>query len=128
MTTYPRGARVGGSWEWLRFASQLPARPYQFTNAVAGGLIVAGRYILREITGLNNATVGGTLTLVDGQDAKGVIAGTQGYAASAQFSHSFATGGVLMELGIYLVPGTGNLTGTVVAVPLWEYENTAPGE
>lgn len=128
MAGYRRGAPLTGSWEWTRYAAQLPAKPYQFIATAAPKLIVAGRYILREITGLNNATVGGTLTLLDGQDATGAIAGTQGYAASAQFSHSFSTGGVLMEIGIWLNPGNGNLTGTVLAVPLWEYENTPPGE
>lgn len=128
MKDYPRGTHMQGSWDWLRFAAQLPAKPFQFTSVSAGKLIVAGRYILREITGLNNATVGGTLTVLDGQDATGVICGTQGYAASQQFSHSFSTGGVLTEIGIWLTPGNGTLTGTVLAVPLWEYENTAPGE
>lgn len=94
----------------------------------AGKQLLVGRYILREITGLNNATVGGTLTLLDGQDASGEIAVTQGYAASQQFSHTIASVGVLMELGVWLTPGNGNLTGTVLAVPLWQYDITPPGE
>jgi len=123
-----RGVDAKGSWEWLRFASQLPAKPFQFTALTAGKLIYSGRCILREITGLNNGASGGTLTLLDGQDNTGVLAGTQGYAASAQFSHSFATFGILLELGCFLNPGTQSITGTVALVPLWEYNITPPGE
>ena len=117
-----------GSWEWLRFASQLPAKPFQFIAVSANTLIFKGRCILREITGLNNNATGGTLLLRDGEDASGVIAGTQGYAASSQFSHSFAAGGILLEIGCFLVPGGQSLTGTVALVPLWEYNITPPGE
>jgi hypothetical protein len=91
-------------------------------------VIYKGRCILREITGLKNSTTGGTLTLLDGEDSSGAIAGTQGYAASAQFSHSFAAFGVLLEIGCYLNPGTGPITGTVMLVPLWYYNITPPGE
>jgi len=126
--TQPYGVDAKGSWEWLRFASQLPAKPFQFTAQSTNKLVYKGRCILREITGLNNNATGGTLTLLDGEDTTGTIAGTQGYAASSQFSHSFASFGILMEIGCFLVPGGQSLTGTVALVPLWEYNITPPGE
>lgn len=128
MDTELRGVDAKGSWEWLRFASQLPAKPFPFTTLSVGKVIYSGRCILREITGLNNSASGGTLTLLDGLDASGVNAGTQGYAASSQFSHSFAAFGILLEIGCYLNPGTGPITGSVALVPLWEYNITPPGE
>lgn len=123
-----RGAGQRSSWEWLRFAAGLPGKPVQFVAQSANVALFTGPCILREITGLNNDGVGGTLLLRDGADATGQLVTTQGYSASSSFSHSLAAYGALCEIGLFLATGGHSLTGNVILVPLWEYNITVPGE
>lgn len=123
-----RYARLKESWEWLSFAASLPAKPFQFSALTAGRLLNSGRYILVGVSLNNISTNAGVLTLYDGQDTNGEISGVVPFAASAGAAQTFGTRGVLMEIGIYLNPSAGSVTGTVYAVPLAHYNNTPPGE
>ena len=59
-----------GSWEWLEYAAQLPAKAVNFTTS-ADTLIYGGRCIYMGFTMANNAVGGGNFNLYNGRDANG---------------------------------------------------------
>lgn len=123
-----RGSDPKGSWEWLSFAASLPAKPIPITALSAATKGYTGRCIAVGLALDNTATVGGKLTVYDGQDTGGTTIGIYGFAASNQVKQTFGIFGVLCEIGVYLSTVGGLLAGSLWVVPLWEYNITPPGE
>lgn len=123
-----RHESLEGSWEWLNFAADLPSRPFKASQAGASSLIGSGRYVFRGITGTNASTAAGTLQVLDGQDASGVLVQYIAVAASSALSSPYLGTGVLLENGCYIVNSGITTTATVWLVPLWHYPFTPPGE
>jgi hypothetical protein len=123
----PVGQDAKGSWDWLRFAAGLPASPYPFTAQTSNLLLLSGRWIVKGVSWANPTAGGGLMNMLDGQDATGTMFYTQGYATGQSFTQALGGDGLLMEQGVFLVPGGGTLTGAVWAIPLWAYDITPPG-
>lgn len=117
-----------GSWEWLQFCSQLPAKPYPLPNPGTNGIVYSGRCIVRGYSFANTATVGGALLLFDGLDGSGQAVTRTGYGASGSTAPNYFYPGILMDIGVFANTGLGQLTGVVYVVPLWGYPHTPPGE
>lgn len=116
-----------GSWDWLEFAAQLPANPQAVTTQSANGLIYSGRCVLTGAFLNNTATTAGSVQLLDGQDAKGLlVAGAQLPAATITPITAPAQG-ILCENGVFMVLATAIVSGSVLIIPLWHDEYTAPG-
>lgn len=122
-----RGVDAKMSWADLAGMASLPAKAFQFLALAASELLLSGRYIVTGLSVNNSATVGGLLTVHDGQDANGVIVAEQGFAASSTNSQIVGTNGVLCESGVFLELAGGLVSGCIWAVPLWTYNITAPG-
>lgn len=125
---YGRIAGLKGSWEWLEYASQLPAKAVPLVGQAAGTLIFGGRCILAGASVFNNATTSGGINLLDGTDSKGQIVALLPLAANSGFTADIAPNGVLMEIGVFVTVSTANITGSIYVVPLWHQRMTPPGE
>jgi hypothetical protein len=128
MPGHLRAVDQKSSWDWLRFAAALPAKPEPVNNLSAGKLIYKGRCIAIGCALNNSSTNGGILTVYDGEDANGTNAGAYGFAASNSLKQTFGLLGVLHEIGVFLSPSAGSLTGALWVIPLWQYNVTPPGE
>lgn len=117
-----------GSWEWLEFAAQLPANPQMITGQAGNKLIYSGRCILTGACVNNTATTAGTVQLLDGQDATGGLVAGGNVAASGITNVPVNGQGILCEVGVFLVVATATLTGSILIIPLWHDEYTAPGD
>lgn len=116
-----------GSWGWLEYASQLPAKPVALPSATGNGLVYSGRCILAGASVFNSATTSGGLNLLDGVDNKGLIAATIPLAATTGFNGDLAPNGVLMEIGIFATITTATISGAIYVIPLWHQRLTPPG-
>ena len=123
-----RIAGLKGSWEWLEFAAQLPAKPVPLVSLAASGALYSGRCILAGASVTNTATTAGQLNLLDGTDSKGQIVSVLPLAAGAAAYPVFGPAGVLMELGVFATVTTATITGSVYVIPLWHEWLTPPGE
>lgn len=128
MRTRPPIEGLKGSWEWLRFAAQLPSSPQFVSGQAANTLIYSGRCILTGATFLNSGTAPGQAILHDGQDVSGGVVSVTPIAASAAGNPVLPSMGVLCELGVFLEVTTATLKGSVFVIPLWHYEYTEPGD
>lgn len=117
-----------GSWEWLAFAGQLPARSVQFTGAAGTYKVFSGRCIYLGVVAINSAGTGGTLVMYDGQDATGAPIGVTSIAANGLANSNAQSKGVLCETGVAVVITTATINGSVLLVPLRHYGFTPPGE
>lgn len=122
------GRGLKGSLEWLAFVANLPARIEPINVPLGGGLVVPGRGILTGVNLINSATAASTVTLIDGQDSKGLNIAQYTVAGSGNLSPNFPVKGVLVEIGVFLSYSGGLISGSVYVVPLWRYPFTAPGE
>lgn len=117
-----------GSWDWLAGASQLPAKPMAYAVGVGAGLVMSGRAILRGgFTGNGNA-VAGHLSVYDGLDANGVEVWRVAVPASGVANLNIPDGGILLEIGCWVVSVGSSCSGSLILVPLWHYPFTPPGE
>lgn len=116
-----------GSWEWLEFASGLPANPEPLPVPGPNGLVMGGRAILRGYNFSNTSTTAGALVIYDGFDASGLGVIRVGYGATGTVAPAYFYPGILLNLGCFATGGLGALTGVLYLVPLWHYPDTAPG-
>ena len=116
-----------GSWEWLEFAAQLPAKPMPLVSATANTLVYSGRCILAGASVFNNGTAAGGINLLDGLDGKGAIVTLIPLAANSGQTLELAPQGVLMEIGVFATISTATITGSIYIIPLWHERLTPPG-
>lgn len=124
----PAALETKGSWAFLRLAASLPAKHIQIVGLAANKLVYNGRCIAVGCALNNAATVGGVLTVYDGQDTNGENAGAYGFAASSALNPIFGVVGVHHEIGVFLSPSAGVLTGSLWVIPLSVYAFTPPGD
>lgn len=128
MREHDRAADLAGSWEWLRYAAQLPAKSVPFAGAAADMLLYSGRCLL---TGgvVNNGNAGGqTFALRDGQDASGVLLYQVFLNTGSNAYPALPPNGVLCEIGVWAHVSGGPMSGSVFVVPLWHGPRTPPGD
>lgn len=125
-----RGRRptLEGSWEWLEFASQLPAKAVPFSGISARTVLFSGRCVLRGLSFSNAATTAGVVDALDGLDGTGMIAWRTPAAASSTGQSPVPQPGILLEIGLTLNLTTVQITGAALVVPLWHYARTPPGQ
>lgn len=128
MDDYRKIRGLKGSWEWLQFAAQLPAKPVPLL--VSSGTVVAysGRCIYLGTNLINSATTAGRVVVYDGLDTSGPIIDLAAVAASGIASVNTAAAGILCELGVTVSLTSIVVTGSVLVVPLWHYLDSPPGE
>lgn len=115
-------------WAMLAGFASLPGSPFQFKAISAGIQVFSGRYIVSSLSFVNNNAAGVTLSAYDGQDANGEMMGVT-YAAAGQTGFiPFGHNGMLTEIGLFIVPSAGPVSGGVSAVPLWTYNVTPPSQ
>lgn len=103
------------------YAARCPAKPVP-VNALAGNSVLfSGRAVL---TGwqLFNSGSAGTITLYDGQDAKGTIVGMMNLPSSGTPIAGPGFPGVKLLIGLYVVVATGSITGAFWLQPVEEGE------
>lgn len=123
-----RSTTLKGSWEWLRFAAQLPSRAIPFTNQAAPFLGFGGRCIVTGLSWNNTATTAGRVDILDGVDGNGGIAWRAPAVATALGSAAIPPNGIMLEIGCWLNLNSVTLTGALLVIPLWHYDWTPPGE
>lgn len=117
-----------GSWEWLAFAAQLPARPLIVPSTAAAYLVMGGRAILTGADLANTATVGGAVVIDDGTSSNGSNVAQIGFAAGVTVNYRAPGQGVLLEQGCFLIPQGITVQGVMFLIPLWHYPGGPPGE
>lgn len=105
-------------------AANLPADPVPLPAAGAGGLVESGRSVITGGNLVNNSTVAATVTILDGQDAKGGVIAVLNVPASSALPFNLPNKGVMAEMGIFVTVAAGNITGTAYLVHLWRYPFT----
>ena len=126
MAAPPTGLK--GSFEWLALAATLPADPVPLPAGGGSGLVEPGRHILAGLAVVNTATTAGTVQILDGQDSKGQSVAAWSIPASGGLNPTLPTGGILLEVGCYIVVTSAILIGGVHLIHLWRYPFTPPGE
>ena len=117
-----------GSWEWLAFAAQLPAKPI-YTGGFKGTFTVySGRCIVVGGYVFNDGTTAGQSYLYDGLDATGMKTSDVQVPASAAVPLTLGNVGILHEIGVYQ-----NTSGILVEaayyiIPLEHLPHTPPGQ
>ena len=126
------GGLSGQDWKTdygaTAFLADLPASPNQFVAISAGTELVSGRYVLKQVSFVNNNAAAVVLSLYDGQDANGELVGVLGAGAGLAGNMAFGSKGVMLEIGLFVVPSAGPVTGTALMVPLWNYNVTPPSQ
>lgn len=115
------------SWEWLAFATSLPATPVPFTGVAANQQLYTGRCIYVGATYHNTATTAGQLALYDGLDNTGPAIFNAFPAASQWSNQWFGQPGILCQRGVYALVGTASFNMSIFIIPLDHYDFTAPG-
>jgi hypothetical protein len=128
MAGEPVGQDRKMSWGAQAAFASLPASPNQFLGKSVAFQLFTGRYILAGISFSETAGTAGVLTVHDGQDATGEILGVFPYAANGGVNQLFGVVGAMSEIGVYMSISAGTITGTLLAVPTWTYDITAPGQ
>lgn len=109
-------------------AGNLPADPVPLPAAGAGGLVESGRNVITGGSLVNTATTAATVTLYDGQDAKGGQIAQFNVPASSALPFTFPNRGVLLEMGLFVVVTGGVITGSAYLIHLWRYPFTPAGD
>jgi hypothetical protein len=117
-----------GSWEWLQFASQLPAKPVPLLAPSGNVVAFSGRCIYLGVNLVNSATTAGRVAVYDGLDVTGPLIDVAAVPASGVLPATRAAAGVLCELGVTVSLTSIVVTGSVLVVPLWHYFDGPPGE
>lgn len=128
MPVHARERGQKGSWGWLELASHVAADPVPLNSLSASGLLQAGQLVLRGMCAVNTATTAGTVTVLDGADAKGQPVLNIAVAVGATVNPSLPGNGILLDIGCFLVLTGVTLTGAVWVVNRWNYEWSPPGE
>lgn len=128
MTETLRGQDNRGDWALTAGFASLPSSAYQFNAISAGQLILPGRYIVRGAMLIDNNAGAAIVVLYDGQDTTGTIMGAVGAGAGLENAVTFGAHGVLTEIGCYINPSAGPVSGVVWAVPMWTYNITPPSQ
>lgn len=128
MDEYRKIRGLKGSWEWLQFAAQLPAKPVPLLASSGNVLAYSGRCIYLGINLINSATTAGRVVVYDGLDTTGAVVDLGAVAASGVLSANTAAAGVFCEMGITVALTSIVVTGSVLVVPLWHYFDSPPGE
>ena len=128
MDGYRKIRGLKGSWEWLQFAAQLPAKPVPLLASSGNVVAFSGRCIYLGVNLINSATTAGRVAVYDGLDTTGPIVDLGAVAASGILSANTAAAGVLCELGVTVALTSIVVTGSVLVVPLWHYFDGPPGE
>lgn len=105
-------------------AANLPADPVPLPAAGAGGQVEGGRSVITGGNLVNNSTSAATVTLLDGQDAKGGVIAVLNVPASSALPFTLPNKGVMAEMGVFVQVAGGNVTGTIYVVHLWRYKFT----
>lgn len=126
MAAPPGGLK--GSFEWLALAATLPADPVPLPSGGGSGLVESGRHIFAGMAVVNTATTAGTVSILDGQDSHGQPIASFPIPASGGLNPSLPTGGILLEVGCYIVVTGAILSGGIHLIHLWRYPYTPPGE
>lgn len=122
----PAGYRP--DYRLVRAAADLPADPVPLPAAGTGGLVESGRSVITGGNLVNNATAAATVTLMDGQDAKGGVIAVLNVPASSALPFTLPNKGVILEIGLFVQVAGGNVTGTAYLIHLWRYPFTPPGD
>lgn len=109
-------------------AGNLPADPVPLPAAGAGGQVETGRSVITGVNLINTATTAATVTLYDGQDAKGGQIAQYNIPASTASPFVFPNRGVLLEMGLFVVVTGGVVVGTAYLIHLWRYPFTPIGD
>lgn len=128
MHQHERLRGLEGSWEWLKFAAQLPGQPLTLQPFTGTVVAFQGRCIYLGCNIINNSTTAGRVTVYDGLDASGTIVDVAALPASGVANPGTTAAGVLCESGVSIGVGGLAVAGSVIVVPLWHYEFTPPGE
>lgn len=91
-------------------------------------LLYSGRAIFMGGSIVNAGAGAGSIRLFDGLDNTGVPVMRQGVAAGGNLNPAVGSGGVLLEIGLYLDVVTATAAGCVYLIPLIHYGLTGPGE
>lgn len=126
------GGLAGQDWKLdyqaTAFLADLPSSPFQFTGISAGAEVVSGRYVIRGASFVNNNAGLVVVSFYDGQDATGELVGVASAAAGTAGAVSFGSKGLMLEIGLFVVPSAGPVTGSASMVPLWQYNITPPSQ
>lgn len=122
----PRGLK--GSWDWLAFAGQLPAKPIPLKGSAGTFEAYSGRCIYMGIVAVNSATTAGSVIVYDGQDATGPPVAATSISASGVANSNAQSKGVLCEIGVTVAVAGAVITGSILIVPLSHYPYTPPAE
>ncbi len=121
-----RGQDLKLSYEAMSVFGDMPSNPNAFAALSAGKFLISGRWILRQVSFVNNTAAAVVLSCYDGQDATGQMVGVVSAAAGLTGEMSFGPRGVLLEMGLFISPSAGPVSGSALAVPLWTYNITPP--
>lgn len=124
---HERTGGLKGSWEWLSFATTLPAQPVPLPGISAGYQAMTGRCVLTGVSGLNLSTTNGHVDIYDGLDTTGGFAWRFSVSAGSTATTALPNRGVLLEIGCFVVPSGIQFSGSALLIPLWDYEWTPPG-
>lgn len=117
-----------GSWEWLKFAAQLPANPILFNNVTGHLTVFSGRCIVTGMSAFNSSVSGSNVDLYDGTDGSGIPFDVLPFGSSAPFSRTYGGQGILLESGLHMYTGAATLAGSAWLIPLWHDDYTEPGD
>lgn len=115
------------SLEWLQYMAQLPSRPIPFSGLTGSLPLATGRFIYMGASALNGDSSSHFFVVRDGTDATGEIICGVGAAIDSYVTDRPGGTGVLVDKGIFLSLTGGPWSGSIYAIPLWEYEFTMPG-
>lgn len=128
MEDYRKVRGLKGSWDWLQFAAQLPAKPVPLLASSGTVVAYSGRCIYLGINLINTATTAGRVVAYDGLDTTGPVIDVAAVAATAVLATPRPASGVFCELGITVALTSIVVSGSVLIVPLWHYPDSPPGE
>lgn len=123
-----RGRDLKASWDWLKFAANLPADPIPLNGSLTGQIVESGRQILMGGTLINSGTVASTWNIYDGMDGTGTQIAQITVPAAGNIPLQMPAAGVLCEIGLFAKFSGGLVTGSLWVVHLWKYPFTPPGE
>lgn len=115
------------SWEWLRYAAQLPSEPIPYSGISAGTVIVPGRCIFLGGPIFNASGATHTYSVRDGFDTTGPLLASINLANSTGSILTVPVTGVLVKNAVFLDTATGPISGSMLVIPLWKYPFTPPG-
>lgn len=128
MDEYRKISGLKGSWEWLQFAAQLPAKPVPLLASSGNVVAFSGRCIYLGTNLINSATTAGRVVVYDGLDTTGAVIDLAQVAASQVLPSRIGSPGVLCELGVTVALTSIVVTGAVLVIPLTHYLDAPPGE